>query len=80
MAMTADRILRDVREVASGFAADRRQRQQRRALVADDFARLRDAGLLRTGVPLDQGGMWEDAPPWGLAYDALFDMSCAASG
>ena len=58
--MTADMIVRNVREVASDFAADRRQRQQRRALVGDDFARLREAGFLLTGVPVDQGGMWED--------------------
>ena len=54
-------ILANVREVAARFAAERRERQQRRALDPADFARLRDAGFLLTGVPADQGGMWESA-------------------
>jgi alkylation response protein AidB-like acyl-CoA dehydrogenase len=62
MATRADTILRNIRDVAAGFAADRRERQQRRALVAADFAQLRKAGFLLTGVPVDQGGIWEDVP------------------
>ena len=38
--MEAETILRNVREVAAGFAAGRRERQQRRALVPADFAQL----------------------------------------
>ena len=60
MAVTGDTILHKVREVAEGFAADRKERQQRRSLAAADFARLADAGYLLTAVPVDQGGMWED--------------------
>src|SRR5262249_58255782 len=60
MGRTGEAILRDVQGVASGFAADRRLRQRRRELVSEDFALLRDAGFLLTGVPVDQGGMWED--------------------
>jgi len=60
MAVTGDTILHKVREVAEGFAAERKERQQRRSLAAADFARLADAGFLLTAVPVDQGGMWED--------------------
>ena len=34
-------------------------RQQRRALDAADFAQLREAGFPLTGVPVDQGGIWQ---------------------
>lgn len=60
--MDAETILRNVREVAAGFAAERRERQRRRALVPADFARLKDAGFLLAAVPIDQGGVWEDVP------------------
>jgi alkylation response protein AidB-like acyl-CoA dehydrogenase len=105
MAPTAGMIRERVQEVASRFAAARRERQRRRELVAADFVQLRDAGFLLTGAPVDQGGIWEDVPrstravsdilrtlargdssvallrpPWGLAYDMLFDLSCAAPG
>lgn len=53
-------ILENVRELSARFATERRERQQRRALVAADFAQLRDAGFLLTGVPVDQGGSWEN--------------------
>ena len=52
-------ILENVREVSARFATERRERQQRRELVAADFAQLREAGFLLTGVPVDQGGIWQ---------------------
>src|SRR5215510_6868559 len=52
-------ILENVREVSARFATERSERQHRRDLVAADFARLREAGFLLTGVPIDQGGIWE---------------------
>ena len=55
-AMDAHTILENVREVSACFATERRARQQRRALVAADFAQRREAGFLLTGVPVDQGG------------------------
>ena len=58
--MEAETVLRNVREVAARFARDRVERQQRRALVAADFAELRDAGFLLTGVPVEDGGLWQD--------------------
>ena len=58
--MDTQTILKNVADVSSRFAAARQERQQRRALVAADFAALRDAGFLLTGVPVEQGGVWED--------------------
>jgi hypothetical protein len=57
--MDADTVYENVLTISADFAADRHERQQRRELVAADFARLRDAGFLLTGVPLDHGGIWE---------------------
>ena len=53
-------VLKNVGELSSRFAAERNERQQRRALVASDFAALRDAGFLLTGVPVEEGGVWQD--------------------
>lgn len=47
-------------EIAASWRADRAQRQARRHLDPADFARLRDAGLLRVVVPPDAGGLWVD--------------------
>ena len=58
--MEAETVLGNVREVAARFARERAERQQRRALVAADFAELRDAGFLLTGVPVEDGGLWQD--------------------
>ena len=57
--MDACIVLENVREVANRFVAERSERQQRRALVADDFAQLREAGFTLTGAPVDQGGIWK---------------------
>ena len=59
--MKADEVINNVREIADEFAADRTERQQRRNLDPADFDRLRDAGLLLTGVPTSDGGLWQDA-------------------
>ena len=52
----------NLREIAGGFAAQRSDRQQRRALDRVDFDLLAQAGFLLTGVPVAQGGLWESAP------------------
>ena len=62
MAVTGDTILHKVREVAEGFAAERKNRQQRRSLAAADFARLADAGYRLTAVPVDQAGRFPARP------------------
>jgi hypothetical protein len=53
-------VLESVKELARTFAAGRRERQLRRELDPRDFAALRDAGFLLTGVPADRGGLWVD--------------------
>ena len=58
----SDLVLRNVREITASFAEQRADRQQRRSLDQADFARLREAGFLLTGVPADDGGLWSDAP------------------
>jgi hypothetical protein len=57
--MDAITVFENVRQAAAQFAVERRERQQRRSLVAADFAQLKEAGLHLTGVPIDQGGIWE---------------------
>jgi alkylation response protein AidB-like acyl-CoA dehydrogenase len=57
--MNAATIYENLRAISTDFAVERRERQQRRELVAGDFVRLRDAGFLLTGVPVDHGGVWE---------------------
>jgi alkylation response protein AidB-like acyl-CoA dehydrogenase len=57
--MDAGTVYKNLQAISADFAAERRERQQRRELVAADFARLRHAGFLLTGVPLDHGGIWE---------------------
>lgn len=57
MGLAAD-VHAAVTEVAGGFAAQRAERQQRRHLDPADFDALADAGLLRTGLPTDRGGLF----------------------
>jgi alkylation response protein AidB-like acyl-CoA dehydrogenase len=52
-------IHRAVRALAGEFAAEGTARQRRRELDPHDFARLWEAGFLRTGVPVQYGGVWE---------------------
>jgi alkylation response protein AidB-like acyl-CoA dehydrogenase len=59
IAMDADTVYENLRTISADFAAQRRERQRRRELVAADFDRLRDAGFLLTGAPVDHGGIWE---------------------
>jgi alkylation response protein AidB-like acyl-CoA dehydrogenase len=59
--MDMSTVTSNVAGVAAAFAAERGERQQRRSLDPADFVRLRDAGLLLTGVPVTRGGLWQDA-------------------
>ena len=52
-------MLTSVQAIAAEFAEQRRERQARRQLEPADFARLADAGFLLSGVPAEQGGLWE---------------------
>jgi len=60
--MEAVTVYENIRALSADFAAERRERQQRRELVAADFARLRDTGFLLTGVPIEYGGIWQSVP------------------
>ncbi len=53
-------ILQNVRDLSARFSAERKSRQLRRRLEASDFDQLRETGFLLTGVPVEQGGIWED--------------------
>ncbi len=57
--MDAGTVYENIRALSAHFATERRERQQRRELVGADFARLREAGFLLTGAPVDHGGIWE---------------------
>ena len=52
-------ITDNVRDISAQFARERRERQQRRELIASDFDLLKAAGLNLTGVLAKQGGLWE---------------------
>jgi len=56
--MNPTTVLSNVRDIAGAFAAARKERQLRRHLDPADFAQLREAGFLLTGVPVAQGGLW----------------------
>jgi alkylation response protein AidB-like acyl-CoA dehydrogenase len=56
--MNAQTVLENVREMSATFARERKTRQVRRQLDPADFAQLRDAGFLLSGVPVAQGGLW----------------------
>lgn len=58
--MDTTTVLRDVRAIAEGWATDRRERQRRRELHPADFEALESAGFLLTGVPVAQGGFFQD--------------------
>ena len=47
-----------VTKLATRFAGERAERQQRRALASEDFGALSEAGFPLTGVPVEQGGVW----------------------
>jgi alkylation response protein AidB-like acyl-CoA dehydrogenase len=53
-----DEVTQRIDEIAEEWEADRRARQARRALHHEDFARLREAGILRLPVPVELGGHW----------------------
>lgn len=55
----AEELLANIRALARGFAADRRQRQQRHALDPADIAALQAIGLHLAAVPEQYGGWWQ---------------------
>lgn len=62
MAVATGRATQDVQtaieSVASRWAAERTERQQRRALDSADFVDVAETGFLELVVPRDRGGLW----------------------
>ncbi|HBK04602.1 MAG TPA: hypothetical protein DDZ81_01925 [Acetobacteraceae bacterium] len=56
-----ERLLSDIRDIARGFAAQRRERQLRRELDPTDIATLKAAGLHLAAIPEAYGGYWQNA-------------------
>lgn len=61
-------VLANVKGLARSFAEDKSVRARRTAVERADFDRLRDAGYLLTGVPVECGGLWVDARASSRAY------------
>lgn len=59
--MSPETVLAQIHELASQFALNRRERQQRRHLDPSDFDALAAAGFLLTGLPSGCGGLWAGA-------------------
>ena len=57
----AEELLTKIKALAREFAADRRQRQQRRALDPADIEALKAIGLHLAAVPEAYGGWWQGA-------------------
>ena len=53
-------VLQAVAAIAEGFSAQRGERQQRAGLDQADLDALTAAGLHRTGLPAERGGLWQD--------------------
>ena len=58
MTATVDSLRRDVESLVSTWKLQRSDRQARRNLERADFDALRDAGMLLTVVPVEDGGLW----------------------
>ena len=58
--MHYEQTLGSLRAIAADFAAERAERQRRRHLDPADFRRLAGAGFLLTGLPVAEGGYWQD--------------------
>ena len=71
-ALIFDEVMRNVSEVADVFAADGAARLERQSLDRADFDRLADAGLIRTGLPVNRGGLWQGSRANVRDYVALY--------
>src|SRR6266542_2187446 len=60
-ASDANLIARRIEALSAEWAACRLERQRRRELDPADFDRLGETGFPLTGVPTEQGGIWQDA-------------------
>ena len=59
--MDMAKVQANVGALAEGWKEQRAERLGRQALDPADFAALHEAGLTLTGLPREQGGLWQDA-------------------
>ena len=75
MSVTIDSVHSNVRDIAAQFARDGLHRRERRHLERDDFSALAQAGLLHTGMRVEDGGLWDtlatSARPFAEIYRTL---------
>ncbi|MEJ7582983.1 MAG: acyl-CoA dehydrogenase family protein [Acidimicrobiales bacterium] len=76
--MLAAEVHDAIRSISRAFADDRRGRQRRTGLDVEDFARLRDAGLLKAGLPTDRGGLWERVETSARPISEIYRMLAGA--
>ncbi len=55
----AVQVLAALATLAADFSEEVIERQQRSSLLHTDFDRIRETGFLLTGIPVDQGGLWD---------------------
>ena len=55
-------IAGNIQDISDQFDRQRRERQVRRHLEQADFDQMAAAGFLRTSIPLEHGGLWQDVP------------------
>ena len=60
--MSMQSIQEQVCQMAEQYAKDRHERQRRRVLDPADIVLLKEAGFYHTGIPVEQGGVWENVP------------------
>lgn len=60
--MDAEGVRQAVARVAERFADERKERQRRTELRREDFDALAEAGMLLTGLPEPEGGLWRSLP------------------
>lgn len=53
-------VIDNLAQIAKAFAKSMKSRQARRELDPADFKLIAEAGFLLTGVPANQGGLWQD--------------------
>ncbi len=68
---SSEEVIARLADIAGDFAKETIDRQRRRELDPADFTRIREAGFLLTGVPADQGGLWQGYAKSARAYATM---------
>ncbi|MFT6434421.1 MAG: alkylation response protein AidB-like acyl-CoA dehydrogenase [Candidatus Azotimanducaceae bacterium] len=64
-------VINNLEQIANTFAKDTKSRQTRSELDPADFKLIADAGFLLTGVPADQGGLWQGTATSARSYATM---------